>query len=67
MLLHVLIMQVGWVRSARDHVWAPSFTTYTWQDAMPGFHPSALYKEGELKFCAKFNRGSCSAAPFCSR
>ena len=50
-----------------DRVWAPTFTTYTWEDAMPGFHPTALYKEGEKRYCAKFNRGLCSAAPSCIR
>ena len=63
-----LFMQVGWVISSREfNVWAPSFTTYSWEDAMPGFHSAALYKEGDLKFCGKFNRGLCSAAPSCFR
>jgi len=36
-------------------------TTYNWEDYQAGFHLTALYKMGELQFCAKFNRGVCPA------
>ena len=44
-------------------VWAPSFTTHNWENYKAGFHPTALYKMGELQFFVKFNRGVFSAAP----
>jgi len=47
-------------------VWSPYFTTYNWEDYQAGFHPTALYKMGELQFCAKFNRGVCPATFYCT-
>jgi len=47
-------------------VWSPSFTTYNWEDYQAGFHLTALYKMGELQFCAKFNRGVCPATSYCT-
>ena len=46
-------------------VWAPSFTTNNWENYKAGFHPTALYKKGEMgEFVVKFNRGICPAAPY---
>ena len=47
-------------------VWAPSFSTYNGENYKVGFHPTALYKMGELQFFVKFNRGVCPAAPYCT-
>ena len=60
--------QAGWVTPTTSTIWAPSnFDTYTWADREVGFHPHAIYKSGERQFCAKFNRGTCTSAPFCFR
>ena len=66
---NMIINQMGWVMSSTSvwSSWAPSFTTYNWEDYQAGFHPSAIYKMGDLQFCAKFNRGVCPATPYCTR
>jgi len=62
------LTQAGWVTPTSSTIWAPSnFDTYTWADREVGFHPHAIYKSGERQFCAKFNRGTCTSAPFCFR
>ena len=39
-----------------SRTWAPSFTTFNWEDYHVGFHPTALYKIDDTQFCAKYNR-----------
>ena len=65
---HIISCQAGWVTPSTSTIWAPSnFDTYSWADREVGFHPHAIYWSGEYQFCAKFNRGTCTSAPFCFR
>ena len=48
-------------------VWMLSFTTFRWKVYLVRFHPTDLYKIVDTQFCAKYNRGVCSAIPVCTR